>query len=278
MTKFIIHSEDSEILLQLEKSSNLREVALILGKDVSVISRKLTSLSERTPFLTKFERQWRLTGHGLRYNEWTRRAMLEQQSIMNSTDRLKIITTREFSSKILCPSLSWWKSQAAHIEITTTDDGIENSLLSGQADFGFDCGNPYSPQIAFKKGIKEVFAVVFSPKLKVKSMADLQSHPMYLYNRIDLPMIRKKLHLEYLNPQLIFNDMSSVRSALIHSEGWSVLPRYCVADDIQNKRLVELGSDVKLEPTYFGLWWNRENAPHKDVLAKAFRWLEKQEL
>ncbi|MFY7991672.1 MAG: LysR substrate-binding domain-containing protein [Bacteriovoracaceae bacterium] len=233
MSRFNIQTDEAEILLYLEKSLNLREVGEFLGKDVSVISRRLKSLSERTPFLIKQDNQWRLTPAGRKFNDWTRRAMSEQESLMNAQTKLVVATTREFSSLVMCPDLKWWARHLSHFEISTTDDGIESQLLKGVADFGFDCGTPYSPQIAFKRGPAEEFCLVFSPKLDIKKIHDISSLPFYFYSRLSLRELKEVCKIDSLQPTILFNDMASVRSALIHGAGWSILPRYVIDEEVK---------------------------------------------
>lgn len=278
MTRFNIQTDEAEILLHLEKSQNLREVGETLGKDVSVISRRLKALSLRTPFLVKQDNQWKLTLAGRKFNDWTRRAIAEQESLMHSQEKITIATTREFSNLIMGPSIKWWNDQFPFYEVMTTDDGIESLLLKGAADFGFDCGTPYSPQIAFKRGPKEEFAVVFNSKLAIKRSEDLIRHPFFFYNRLDISEFREAFHIDYLQPKISFNDMASVRSALVNSEAWSILPKYVVANEVKAGLLKVLNKSIQLPPTSFGLWWNRDNSPNANILALAHHWLLKQKI
>jgi DNA-binding transcriptional LysR family regulator len=278
MNRFCVQTDEAEILLFLEKSLNLREVGELLGKDVSVISRRLKSLSEKTPFLLKQDNQWRLTAAGRKFNDWTRRAMMEQESLMSTQEKFTIATTSEFSSLIMCPAIKWWADQLPCYEIMTTDGGIESLILKGEADFGFDCGTPYSPQIAFKRGPKEDFVLVHSPKLSIKKIEELENHSFFFYNRLDLSEIRDACKIDFLKPKISFNDMASVRNALIHGEGWSLLPKYVVANEVKTGRLKILNKTIKYSSTSFGLWWNRENSPDVKVLNIAHEWLLKQNI
>lgn len=250
----------------------------MMGRDVSVISRRLKSLAERTPFLAKHEKQWRLTASGRRFNDWTRRAIAEQESLITAREKIVIATTREFSSLVMSPSIRWWNEKLPHFEIITTDEGIESLILKGAAHFGFDCGTPYSPQVAFKRGPKEEFCLVYSPSLKLKKNSELHRYPLYFYNRLDITRFREATGISDLKAQLSFNDMASTRSALIHGEGWSILPTYVVANEVKMGNLKVLLKTVEMSSLSFGLWWNRELAPDKESLDLAFEWLSKQKL
>jgi DNA-binding transcriptional LysR family regulator len=278
MNRFALQTDESEILLLLENAENLREIAEILGKDVSVISRRLQGISEKTSLILKQERQWRLTSAGRKYNDWTRRMINEQHALINAKERLVLATTKEFSSLVLCPSIAWWTKEFENCEIITTDEGIESLILKGVAHFGFDCGTPYSPQIAFKRGPKEDFVLVYKSKKTIKKIEDLKDLPFYYYNRLDLAMIRNSCQLDFIQPKLSLSDMSSTRSSLLAGEGWSILPHYAVAKEIKEKKLQVLTKGFDFPSMSFGLWWNREEAPQKAVLDKAFEWLSKQTL
>lgn len=278
MNKFALQTDESEILLFLETSTNLREVAELLGKDVSVISRRLQNIAEKTPFIIKQDRQWKLTTAGRKYNDWSRRAIAEQHALIRSQERLVVATTKEFSNLILCPSISWWLKEFANCEIITTDEGIEPLILKGAAHFGFDCGTPYSPQIAFKKGPREDIILVYHSEKTIRNIQDFEELPFFHYNRIGLPEIRNACGLEFVSPRLSLSDMASTRSALVSQEGWSVLPHYAVAKQIQEKKLKVFSKGFNYPALSFGLWWNREDAPVPNVLNKAFEWLQKQKL
>jgi len=130
----------------------------------------------------------------------------------------------------------------------------------------------------FKRGPKEEFVAVFNPKLKVKKLSDLAEHPLYFYNRLDLSEFKEVSGIEALNPKISFNDMASVRSALVHGKGWSILPSYVVTKEIESGSLSALSKQVPLTKTSFGLWWNRENAPDAKVLSLASEWLKNQKI
>ena len=278
MNRFALQTDESEILLFLETAGNLRDIAETLGKDVSVISRRLQGISEKTSLILKQERQWRLTSAGRKYNDWTRRMINEQHALINAKERLVVATTREFSSLVLCPAIPWWTKEFENCEVITTDEGIESLILKGVAHFGFDCGTPYSPQIAFKRGPKEEFALVYKSQKTIKKIEDLKDLPFYYYNRLDLAIIRDACGMDFIQPKLSLSDMSSTRSSLLAGEGWSILPHYAVAKEIREKKLQVITKGFNFPAMSFGLWWNREDAPQKLVLDKAYEWLGKQTL
>lgn len=278
MKKFIIQTDEAEILLQIEKGISLREIGELLMKDVSVISRRLKALSEKTPFLVKGDQKWILTSAGKRFNEWTKRALLEQESLINEKEKITIAMTREFSNLVFCPSVNDWRQNFSNLNIITTDEGIESLLVKGLADFGFDCGTPYSPQVAFKRGPKEEYALVFNPSLKIKTLDDLKKYSFYFFERLDLADLRNLLGLEFLLPEMTFNDLASLRSSLVHGDGWSVVPKYTVAKELKEGKLKSLPQRVPLSKNSFGLWWNRENPPPEKVRSVAHEWLLKQKL
>ncbi|MBC7429111.1 MAG: hypothetical protein H7336_10895 [Bacteriovorax sp.] len=89
-----------------------------------------------------------------------------------------IASTREFTSRILMLKKNYLTGDnETTVSIKSSDNGIERLLLSGQADFGFDCGRPTDPLIAHKTVAKESFALVASKeyikKNKVRNKTDL---------------------------------------------------------------------------------------------------------
>jgi DNA-binding transcriptional LysR family regulator len=273
---YALSSESSEILLHLERAANLREVAEKIGRDVSVVSRRLQALAASTPFLVKVENQWRLTNAGLEFNRWTRNTIADQARFLENAERIRIATTREFAARVLSRSLDRFAGMGKTIEILAMNEGVESLLLDRKADFGFDCGTPYSPSIAFHRGPREEYAIVYSKALgeKVRSVRDLENLPFYFYSRMDLSEIREAYGLKEIRSQFVFQDIASARSAVVHQKGWSVLPRYCVEEELKRGCLRTFRSSAELEATSFGLWWNRENAPRKDVLSAAHIWLK----
>src|SRR6187401_2018549 len=102
--KFLLPTEDCELLLSFEQNSNLAEVAQAVGKDVSVASRHLKKIAEKMNVLEKHHGRWRLTAQGHLFNSWTKEAIISQKITLGFPSRLTIAATTEFARIVLLPN------------------------------------------------------------------------------------------------------------------------------------------------------------------------------
>lgn len=278
--KFTLSSEESEILCLLEKTGNLREIAEIHGRDVSVISRRLQGLHGRYHLIEKENGRWRLTPKGLRFNAWVRSMMNEQERQLRFDHELVIASTREFAARILVPKLDEFRQKFSKIRILGTDQGIESLLLERKATIGFDCGAPYSPEIGFKPLCDETFSVVASPQwirkhLSAKRKGLPKQHYIH-YERNDFDTIRELVDQDG-EITLTFSELNSLREALLCHSGWSYLPTYAISKEL-NEGLLKVIPGPEVEGTRFGVWWNQHSRPEPEVLAFCKAWLMQQKL
>ncbi len=253
--KFLLNSDDSELLLALEASESLLELSILMKRDASVLSRRLNKMSQETNFIKKLNGKWILTDKGLALNQWTRKAINEQSFIFSTKQTLKIASTREFASRILIPNLEKIIPQNCTIEIVTTDGQSENLLLDNLVDIAIDCGTPYHPDIRFKKVLPEKMVLV-SSKLFYKKNKILTDSNYLHFVRNDINMLQEELNLK-LNPKYIFNDLSSLRAAITSNLGFGYIPYYVVKLDLQNKSLHDYEVNFK-SPMSFGVWWKKD--------------------
>lgn len=85
--RFLIHSEQLELLLAFEERKGLANLAETMGRDPSVVSRGLQRLAEEFPVLEKVKGKWELTPLGRRVNDSTRAFLSEQMSLISSLKR-----------------------------------------------------------------------------------------------------------------------------------------------------------------------------------------------
>lgn len=276
--RFYINSEDAEILSLLETCENLREIATRFGRDVSVVSRRLQKISEDFHFIEKIEGRWRLNKSGLRFNQWTRNAINEQKKYLVGAEEVTIGMSREFASRIFIPEMKDFYKEFSQIKLLTSDEGIEGLILDRLIDVGFDCGIPYSPDVAFKKVCPENLLICAGPKFiereEIKSARDLPGKPYVHYGRNSLSTIQE-ITRHQVEIKLSVSDIGSLREALLSGHGWSLIPRYCVLEELRTKKLVEIrGFDLK--PLSYGVWWNK-NRPKNDPLVDfSLEWLKSQ--
>jgi DNA-binding transcriptional LysR family regulator len=277
---FQLTSHECEVLLVFEKAHGLSELAKNLGRDISVVSRILKSISEKSDVLEKNKGRWRLTERGKKLNRWTEDAILGQQVLLGGQKHLKIATTREFATLILMPQArALIGDEDITLSIFTSDDGIEEMILSGEADFGFDCGRPFDPAVAFKRVARESFVCVASPtflkKTGAKNYKEVQTsdHLKFVRGHNFHSDIDSGMSRHYGS----FNDIATIREACKLGYGWAILPYYTVAQEITRKELRVLPG-LKQDDEQFGVWWSRERKSLGPWVKKAALWLSKQEI
>ncbi len=277
--KFALSSEESEILCLLEKTENLREIAELHGRDVSVISRRLQAMQGQYHLIEKENGRWRLTPKGLRYNAWVRSVMNEQERQLGLERELVIATTREFAARILVPQLSVFRKKYPKIRLVGTDQGIESLLLERKVTIGFDCGAPYSPEIGFKPLANETFSWVASPdwlKTNFSKKHKLQKKDYLHYERNDFDAVREQIEGE-CEFTFTFSEVNTLREALLCHLGWSYIPTYAVRREIAQGVLKTIPMP-EIEATRFGVWWNQHSKPEPELLEFCKTWLSQQKL
>lgn len=76
--KFILNSDQLELLLAFENAKGLSHLAELMARDPSVVSRNLQKIAEDYPVLKKVKGRWEITPLGVQINQQTQ-AYLEQQ-------------------------------------------------------------------------------------------------------------------------------------------------------------------------------------------------------
>lgn len=284
MNAFALETDEALLLLEYEKSESITEVAKVFKRDPSVISRSLKKLADKLPVLEKNQGKWIVTELGKKFNAWTTEAVLSQRNILNQRVTLKIASTREFANRYLIGSISeLFPSDKFHIHIMTFDKDSELLLLNGQADFVFDCGKPYDPQIAFKRSAQENMSLVVSPEFKnehkIKTSDDLTELNHIHYSRNNLAKLYS-MTKDKVNISMTLNDIALVRSAIVNSQGWGMLPTYTIKKELKEKSLVEIEQTKNwtLTSYKFGVWWNRDKSYLKEHVDKLSDWLSVQNL
>ena len=161
------------------------------------------------------------------------------------------------------------------VKIITSDGNSENLLLNNLTDIVIDCGTPYHPDIRFKKVTPEKMVITASPGFIKKNGKQLLGDDYIHFQRTEITSLQEDMGLK-LNPKLIFSDLSTLRSALIHDYGWSIIPHYVIKEDLEKKNLMDL--KVKLSaPMSFGVWWKKD-LQDKKLIEELISFLKKIEL
>lgn len=284
MNIFPLETDEALLLLEYEKSESITQVAKTLKRDPSVISRSLKKLADKLPVLEKKQNRWIVTEVGKKFNAWTTEAVLSQKNILNQRVTLRIASTREFANRYLIGSISeLFPSDKYHVHIITFDSNSEALLLNGQVDFVFDCGKPYDPQIAFKRSAQENMSLVVSPRFKKENKIKVADDLLHLahihYSRNNLAKLYS-MTKDKVNMAISLNDIALVRTAVLASSGWAMLPTYTIKKELQDKSLVEVKQtkNWNLTSYKFGIWWNRDKTYLKGHVDKLSNWLSEQNL
>lgn len=270
--------EESSLLSELELNPTLQELSHKLRKDPSVISRDLKRISEKAPVIEKINGRWALTKMGSNMALWAKKIQIEQNEILGRDYSLTIATTREFASRILAPGFDYFLKESVRFKIITCENGIEEALLKGSADFGFDCGRPQDPGISYRPIIEEeivtVLSTELSKKLKQLKMLELEEKDFLYYSRLS-PLQCKNINVN--NAKVSSNDIATIRALCVNGHGWATLPYYAVKEEIDSRKLkIIRGGEIK--GYKFGVWCLRGRDSLAPWVKKAEQWLLTQAL
>jgi nicotinamidase-related amidase len=87
--RFLLSSDQLELLLAFEESKGLSHLAETMAKDPSVISRGLQKIAESYPVLIKIRGRWELTPLGRELNVFTKEHTLKQEILLGSSVKQK---------------------------------------------------------------------------------------------------------------------------------------------------------------------------------------------
>lgn len=281
--QFLISSDDCELLLEFERTPSLQELCQRMARDHSVVSRALKRISEKFEVVEKKAGKWVLTDLGRRVNESTRLALANQVMTLNQQSTFRLGANREFASRVLAPDYKNLVNifLGSPLSIQTYEQGVEAGLLQGQIDFGFDCGRPYSPEIAYKLVIDEpIIAVASQEFIKMHKKEISAGHYMSLPHLLCERLHPDKIFLQNDNQLLIkgrFNDIATTREVCIQGVGWALLPAYTVKQELEEGRLQKFDENF-FGKSQYGIWWLRNRSNLELNCEKLIHWLKTKKL
>lgn len=283
LNHFLLSSDECELLLAFEINPSIEKVAQAIGKDPSGVSRQLAAIAAKYPALEKCGGRWTLTEIGRLLNNHTRNAIQVQKRLIKTRSLLRLGTNREFASRVIGPQFAELMRVFSNFQISlsTFEQGTEEALLNGKIDIGIDCGRPNDPDIAYKMLLEEPIVSVCSPEFKRTHQKEIKSGRLYqtphlLCERLYPDRVFSESE-NRLNVTAFFNDISSARAACEVGVGWSLLPRYAVATEIDSGKLVVIG-EKRVGKSRYGVWWRRNRSPHKDLVDKTCKWVSSRSL
>lgn len=281
--RFLLTSDECELLLELEKAQTIEKTAKAVGKDSSGVSRQLSKIAQKYPAIEKRAGKWVLTEVGKRLNSISRDTIQIQQQLAEEQTILRIGTNREFAARVLAPQLSHFRELfgSTQLIIYTFEYGTEAALLSGQIDVGLDCERPNDPEIAYKLLADEPIIKVCSKKFKTKYKTEIQEkHLERIPHLLCERLYPDKILLQKENRQHIvacFNDIATARAACVSGLGWALLPHYSVREELKQGQLVQIENSPTGKAKY-GVWWSRTRYSNKKAIHSICEWLKEQKL
>lgn len=281
--RFPLTTEECELLLAFARTSGIDGLSKVLRKDRSVISRMLARIYQKHPVLEKRRGKWVLTPLGQEINLLSRDHLLRQRARLLARSSIVLGSTREFGTRVLAARLNEITSAIPNsvIHIKTFEAGIEEALHSRLIDIGFDCGRPEDPDIAYRLCTHEPIVAVCTPGfLKQNKVAidaeEFSNLPFLLCERLSLETwMGIPGHSQ--NLAAVFNDVGATRSACLEGFGWAVLPRYCIQDELNSRRLTVIGPR-KSASEHYGVWWRKSDKTAQGLSLKLIEWLKKVNL
>ncbi len=274
--RHVLSDVESQLLLRFESRPSLEGLAEILGRDPTVISKQLKRISEKTDFLMKVSGRWNLTPNGRAFNLLTSDFLHAQRSLLNQKKALRIGANREFSSRIIGRNYESLLEMLPGVDfsIASRDVGIEEALLLGEIDLGFECGRPLSPEIVYRhEAVEDIVAVASIGFMKTQDLGKkgaFEGAPHIHCERLKADRVTKGKWVGS-NIAIRTNDIATARELCVHGAGWALLPLYCIRDELKDQRLKTI--DEQRFQEQYGVWMVRNRAGLATEFESLRQWL-----
>ncbi|MEZ4750470.1 MAG: LysR family transcriptional regulator [Bdellovibrionota bacterium] len=271
------------LLCALDQKKTLSALAVHFHRDKSVLSRKLKHLSEKSRTIEKIGSQWRLTELGKRLSRLSVDFDEAQKKILGQPTKLRIAGSRLFLSFFLAHRIDELQQLFPNREfqLLSQEGSPEASLLNGTADMAFACGRPQDPSVGFKRGLREpycaVMTVLFHRSHGSPDLAGLFNLPHFALLGPDenMPFLK---HLSEKTPIVgCSNDPVVALQSVRHGKSWSILPYYCVQEEVARKEMLVFPLRSQEVPTY-GVWWLKSRKGAAETAMRTFHWFSTQRL
>ena len=263
MDQFLISPDDCLILRAFKSTASLREAAKLLNCDPAGLQRKTIRISEDYGYLQKIKGRWALTDSGKALVGWLEESIIAQRKLLSGDSSIRIAATTWMIEQLLIPKtndLLKALSSKSHLQFSTPLN-FETHLIEGACDFVVVCHPPEDPAIAHRQLFKEEWVAVIPAAwgLKKAVVGDLLNRPFIRHEQIN-PEIFK-----VTAPTLMTVDnLISVRSAVQHGLGWSIVPKILVSDLIKRKEIIALQEEIPMDRKLC-VWWLRRRSESKKM-------------
>lgn len=278
--QYLVDPADCLIVLAVQGAGSLREAARHLGCDPGGLLRKVQRISEDHGLLQKVNGRWTATERGLAAVAWARESIQQQKRHLLSERSIRIASTTWFAEGVLIPQSTQLSKFLGPVraQFTVPDANFEKSLISGDCDFVVVCHPPENPVIAHKQLGREPWSVVAAPSFLAKHGLKTSKVEALL----SLPFVRHAdLNPESLLPRgaslmyapILVDNLIGVRSAVLSSIGWSIVPTALVTDDLKWDRLQGIDHEIEMNRKIC-VWWLRNSMVKKKTAADFCDWVE----
>lgn len=261
--RFLLSSDECELVLALSDKSSLDELARHFRKDRSVISRSLAKIASKQPVIEKQGSRWALTSKGQHLNRLTRENLLQQQVVLEQSMELTLGVPREFSARVLAPHLDVLlkETQGLQLRVLNHVDSYEDALDERELDVAIASSRLKLVNLASKPLFESPYLMVGSRDLQRRYEAQIKKGQWAKIPHVECGAIvslqNLKLDPSELNTRASFSDIASARSACVAGLGWAVLPEYAIQEELHAKKLVLL-SRKSCGSESFAMWWFRD--------------------
>ena len=263
MDQFLISPDDCLILRALKSTASLREAAKLLNCDPAGLQRKTIRISEEYGYLQKIKGHWTLTDAGKVLVGWLEESIIAQKKILSGDSRIRIAATTWMIEQLLIPnSTALLKALGTKSQLQySTPLDFETHLIEGSCDYVVVCHPPEDPAIAHRQLFKEEWVAVIPASwgLKKAKISDLLNRPFIRHEQIN-PDIFKVATVTLMTT----DNLISVRSAVQHGLGWSIVPKILVNDLIKRKEIIALQEEIPMDRKLC-VWWLRRRLESKKM-------------
>jgi len=196
--KFLLTSDQLELLLIFEESSSLQELSDKMHKDQSVISRQLQKLNEDYPVIFKEKRKWVISPLGIEINKITRdmlrllknelKPLSLQETIKISESAIIVINAQKalletkidrsnpIAERNISAVLKCWReidSNIIHVKHISDSTGSAFYRASESSRFMSDLGPIDNEQVIEKKNASSFYQTGLNEILRKKNITNL---------------------------------------------------------------------------------------------------------
>ncbi len=256
------------IFIQVVQNGSFIKASRKLGVPHSTVSFKVASLEKRLgmALLHRTTRKLSVTSAG---ESFFNRCLLGLNEIQSAEEELafsvaeprgtlRITAPLELSLSKLNQAVSEYTERFSKVSVEVFYSDRVVDLLGEGFDLAIRAGNLRDSTLKIKK-LGDVFFILVSTREYIKSSGQLE-HPRDLSDHSCIhfspfagkqwALVNQKTHIQVPIPSRIsLNDLSAIRQMVLAGKGVALLPYHLCAEDLREKRLVQVLSDWRTKGT-----------------------------